>query len=65
MHLREPNSLVGEWMDASWQLAIGVAGVILIILGLKRDDIIRPVFLIAGLALVVLGFGGQLFGLKL
>jgi len=52
-------------MDASWQLAIGVAGVILIILGLKRDDIIRPVFLIAGLALVVLGFGGQLFGLKL
>ena len=65
MHLREPNSLVGEWMDASWQLAIGVAGVILIILGLKRDDIIRPVFLIAGLALVVLGFGGQFFGLKL
>ena len=52
-------------MDASWQLAIGGAGVILIVLGFKRDDIIGPIFLIAGIALVVLGFGGQLFGLKL
>jgi len=65
MHLRDASSLVGEWMDASWQLAIGGAGVILIVLGFKRDDIIGPIFLIAGIALVVLGFGGQLFGLKL
>jgi hypothetical protein len=65
MHLRDATSLVGEWMDASWQLAIGGAGVLLIVLGLQRDDIIGPIFLVAGIALVVLGFGGQLFGLKL
>jgi len=65
MHLRNADSLVGEWMDASWQLALGGAGVLLIVLGLQRDDIIGPIFLVAGIALVVLGFGGQLFGLKL
>ena len=65
MHLRNADSLVGEWMDASWQLALGGAGVLLIVLGLQRDDIIGPIFLVAGNALVVLGFGGQLFGLKL
>ena len=65
MHLRNADSLVGEWMDASWQLALGGAGMLLIVLGLQRDDIIGPIFLVAGIALVVLGFGGQLFGLKL
>jgi len=64
MHLREPNSLVGEWLEASWQLAIGGAGVLLIVLGLQRDDMIGAIFLIAGIALVVFGFGGQFFGLK-
>lgn len=65
MHLKNADSLVGEWMDASWQLALGGAGVLLIVLGLQRDDIIGPIFLVAGIALVVLGFGGQLFGLRL
>ncbi len=54
--------MVNDWMEASWLLAIGGAGVILIVLGLKRDDIIGPIFLVAGIALAVLGFGAQFFG---
>ncbi|MCK5483636.1 MAG: hypothetical protein KAJ13_08020 [Gemmatimonadetes bacterium] len=54
--------MVDDWMEASWFLAIGGAGVILIVLGLKRDDIIGPIFLVAGIALAVLGFGAQFFG---
>jgi len=49
-------------MDAGWLLGIGVAGVILILLGLRRDDIIGPIFLIAGIALVALGFGAYFVG---
>ena len=62
MHLRNANSLVGNWMEASWLIGIGAAGVILIILGLRRDDIVGTIFLVAGLALAVLGFGAQFFG---
>jgi hypothetical protein len=58
----EPNAVVGNWMEASWLIGIGVAGVILIILGLRRDDIVGKIFLVAGLALAVLGFGAQFFG---
>ncbi|MDP2470491.1 MAG: hypothetical protein Q8W45_08805 [Candidatus Palauibacterales bacterium] len=52
------------WMDGSLLVAIAVAGVILILLGLKRDDVIRPIFLLVGLALVVFAFGGQFLGWK-
>ncbi len=62
MHLRNPVDLVSTWLDASLLLVIGGAGVILIILGLKRDDLIRPIFLLAGIALMAVGFGGQLLG---
>ena len=58
----EPNALVGNWMEASWLLGIGAAGVILIVLGLRRDDIVGTLFLVVGLALAVLGFGAQFFG---
>jgi multisubunit Na+/H+ antiporter MnhB subunit len=58
-------SAVQEFMDAFWQGAVGGAGVILIILALRRDDVVRPIFLVAGIALAVFGFGGQFFGLKL
>jgi len=58
----EPNAVVGNWMEASWLIGIGAAGVILIILGLRRDDIVGTIFLVAGLALAVLGFGAQFFG---
>ena len=58
-------SEVQEFLDAFWQGAVGGAGVILIILGLGRDDVMRPIFLVAGIALAVGGFGGQFFGLKL
>ena len=58
----EPNAIVGNWMEASWLLGIGVAGVILVVLGLRRDDIVGTIFLLVGLALAVLGFGAQFFG---
>ena len=58
----EPNAIVGNWMEASWLLGIGAAGVILIVLGLRRDDIVGTLFLVVGLALAVLGFGAQFFG---
>jgi hypothetical protein len=58
----EPNAIVGNWMEASWLLGIGVAGVILVVLGLRRDDIVGTIFLVAGLALTVLGFGAQFLG---
>ena len=58
----EPNAIVGNWMEASWLLGIGVAGVILVVLGLRRDDIVGTIFLLVGLVLAVLGFGAQFFG---
>ena len=62
MHLRNPVDLVSTWLDASLLLVIGGTGVILIVLGLKRDDLIRPIFLLAGIALMAVGFGGQFLG---
>jgi len=62
MQARDPGSIVNAWMDASWLIGIGAAGVILIVLGLRRDDIIGHMFLVVGLALAVLGFGAQFFG---
>jgi hypothetical protein len=58
----EPNAVVGNWLETSWLLGIGVAGVILVVLGLRRDDIVGTIFMVAGLALAVLGFGAQFFG---
>ena len=58
----EPNAIVGNRMEASWLLGIGAAGVILVVLGLRRDDIVGTLFLGVGLALAVLGFGAQFFG---
>ena len=55
---------VQEFMDAFWQGALGGAGVILIILGLRRDDVMRPIFLVVGIALAIFGLGGQFFGLR-
>jgi hypothetical protein len=65
LKLREPSSVVMGWMDTWWMLGIGMTGLLLIVLGLKRDDVVRPIFLVAGLALAVFGFGGQYFGWKL
>ena len=62
MQARDPGSMVNDWMEASWLVGIGAAGVILIVLGLRRDDIIGKIFLLAGVALAVLGFGAQFFG---
>lgn len=62
MHLRDGNALVGEWMGVLWLLGIGAAGVILVVLGLRRDDIVGTIFLLVGLVLAVLGFGAQFFG---
>ena len=62
---REPNSLVAEWINSGWMIAVGGTGVILIVLGFKRDDAIGPVFIIAGIAMVVLGFGGRILGVSL
>jgi len=62
MQGRTPGSMVDYWMESSWFIGIGAAGVILIVLGLRRDDIVGHIFLVAGLALAVLGFGAQFFG---
>jgi len=58
----EPNAIVGDWMEASWLLGIGAAGVILVVLGLRRDDIVGPIFLVVGIALAAIGFGSQFLG---
>lgn len=62
MGLREPNSLVGEWLESGWLLGIGIGGLILILLGLKRDDVLGPIFVLMGVALAALGFGAQFLG---
>jgi hypothetical protein len=53
------------WIDSSWMVAIGAGGVILILLSFRRDDAIGPIFLITGIAMAILGFGGQILGVKL
>ena len=58
----ELNSIVADWIDSLWLLGIGVAGLILIVLGLRRDDAIGWIFLATGIALAALGFGAQFFG---
>ena len=65
MGVRAPVPLVMEWLDASWMVAVGAAGVILIVLSFRRDDAIGPIFLITGIAMAILGFGGQILGVKL
>lgn len=62
MHLRAKISLMTEWLHGSFFIMVGVAGVLLIVLGLKRDDIVRPIFLVAGTGLTALGFGVQFLG---
>lgn len=62
MHLRNQVALVSDWLQGSFFVAIGVAGLLLIVLGLKRDDIVKPIFLVAGIGLAALGFGVQFFG---
>lgn len=62
MHLRDATHLMGEWLQGSFFLVVGVAGVLLILLGLRREDAARPVFLLAGLGLVGLGFGVHFLG---
>ena len=42
------NSVVGDWIYSLWLLGIAAAGVILVILGLRRDDVIGWIFLAAG-----------------
>jgi CHASE2 domain-containing sensor protein len=62
MGSRDQNSLVADWMEASWLIGIGAAGVILVVLGLRRDDIVGTVFLVVGLALAAIGFGSHFLG---
>lgn len=59
MQGRTPESLVEGWLETSWLLGIGVAGVILVVLGLRRDDIIGWIFVVSGVALAALGFGAR------
>ncbi|MCL7971064.1 MAG: hypothetical protein M8866_03095 [marine benthic group bacterium] len=65
MGVRDPVPLVMGWIDSSWMVAVGAGGVILILLSFKRDDAIGPIFLITGIAMAILGFGGQILGVKL
>jgi hypothetical protein len=62
VHLRDQVSLVTEWLESGWMLGIGAMGVILILLGFKREDVIRPIFIGTGIALAALGFGAQFAG---
>lgn len=62
MHLRNQVALMGEWLDGSFFIVVGVAGLLLIVLGLKREDLVRPIFLLAGVALAAVGFGVQFMG---
>jgi len=65
MYLRNPVDLLEKWLDSSLFLTIGIAGVVLISLGFKREDIVRPIFIVAGLVLMAIGFGGQFLGWRL
>lgn len=60
----EPNALVSDWLESGWLLGIGAAGVILIVLGLKRDDAMGWIFLTSGLVLMAYAFGSQFLGWK-
>jgi len=62
LKLRDPAAVVMRWLDTWWILGIGATGLLLIVLGLRRDDAVRPIFLAAGTALAVFGFGGHFFG---
>ena len=64
MHLRDPVDLVTGWLQDSLFLVLGATGLLLIFLGLRRDDVMRPIFLVAGIGLTVVGFGVQFFGLQ-
>ena len=55
------NAIVGGWIDSAWLLGIAAAGVILIVLGLRRDDTIGWIFVATGLALAALGLGARFF----
>ena len=65
MHLFDQMALMDDWLRGSLLVAVGVMGLILIVLGWNRDDIVKPIFLLAGAALAVFGFGVQFFGLRL
>ena len=56
------NSIVADWIDSLWLLGIGVAGLLLIVLGLRREDAIGWIYVASGIALAVLGLGAQFLG---
>jgi len=58
----EPNAVVGNWLEMSWLLGIGTAGLILVVLSLRRDDIVGTIFLVVGIALGAIGFGSHFLG---
>ena len=65
MHLRDKLYLMEEWLDGSFFIMVGAFGVIFVLAGFKRDDLLQPVFILAGLAIAAVGFGVQFFGFAL
>lgn len=65
MSLYDFTALMDDFLDAFLYLMVGATGVILVVLGLRRDDIVRPIFLIAGIGLAALGFGIHFLGWRL
>jgi hypothetical protein len=62
VHLFDWTALLDDFFDASLFLAIGATGVLLVVLGLRREDAARPVFLVAGIGLAFFGFGVHFLG---
>jgi hypothetical protein len=62
MGLRDAQSLVSGWMESGYLVGIGVMGVILIVLGLRRDDVIGWIFLAVGIGLAAIGLGARFLG---
>jgi hypothetical protein len=62
MDLRDAQSLVTDWMESGYFVGVGLLGAILVVLGLRRDDVVGWIFLAAGVALVAIGFGAQFLG---
>ncbi len=53
------------WLESSFFLVTGAGGVVLVLLGLKRDDVVRPIFLLAGVLLAAAGFGVHFLGWRI
>lgn len=62
MSLRAKVPLVMEWLDALQFLVLIAGGVLLLVAGWRRDDLLGRFFVVVGGAIAVAGFAAQFLG---